>query len=285
MAEQPGDPGLYAADLDADRSGAETMSETTPTTRLQHDRQRGIYLLALRNGSVEVAELARRFGVTTETIRRDLSELQTAGQLRRVHGGAVPVERVNHEPLVREREILNSEEKRRIASAALDEVPEAGTALIDSGSTLQQLADVFPTDRNVHVITNSLRSGTALAQRGLQPLTVLGGGVNANTMAMVDSYTVEMVRELSVDVLFISCDGLSFRRGLTTPYRTESMVKRAMIEAATRVVALLDHSKLGNGQLFTYAAFEDIDVLITDDGADDDAIASLRSHDFDVLVV
>lgn len=242
-------------------------------------------MLALRHGSVEVSDLAKRFGVTTETIRRDLSELQSIGQLRRVHGGAVPIERVNHEPLVSEREIQNANQKLRIAEAAIAEIPRTGTAIIDSGSTLQQLAEVFPVDRNVHVITNSLQSGQTLARRGVSPLTVLGGGVNTNTLAMVDSYTVEMVRDLSVDLLFISCDGLSFRRGLTTPYRDESMVKRAMIEAANKVVALVDHSKLGNGQLFTFAEFDELDVLITDDGADADAIESLRSHSIDVRVV
>lgn len=261
------------------------MSEATPTARLQHDRQHEIYLLALQQGSVEVADLAKRYGVTTETIRRDLSELQSLGQLRRVHGGAVPVERVHHEPMVTARDMQQADEKGRLAHAALVEVPEHGSVLIDSGSTLQRLADVFPVDLDVHVITNSLRSGLTLARRGVSPLSVLGGGVRTNTLAMVDAFTVDMVRELSVDVLFISCDGLSFRRGLTTPYRDEAMVKRAMIEAAQRVIALVDHSKLGNGQLFPYADFDDIDVLITDTGADDDSIASLRSHDFDVRVV
>lgn len=261
------------------------MTDNISTARLQHDRQHDIYLLALRNGSVEVADLARRYNVTTETIRRDLSELQAQGQLRRVHGGAVPVERVHHEPLITARDTLYSAEKLRIAEAAVLEVPQHGTALIDSGSTLQRLADVFPADRDVHVITNSLRSGLTLALRGVQPLTILGGGVITNTLAMVDSHTVDLVRELSVDVLFISCDGLSFRRGLTTPYRNESMVKRAMIEAAARVIALVDHSKLGNGQLYAYADFDDIDVLITDSGAESDAIESLRSHQIDVRVV
>lgn len=261
------------------------MTDLTSSTRLQHDRQREIYLLALGNGSVEVADLARRFGVTTETIRRDLSELQSKGQLRRVHGGAVPVERVHHEPLVTARDRQFAAEKLRIAEAAVAEIPPHGTAIIDSGSTLRRLADVFPAGRDVHVITNSLQSALTLANRGVEPLTVLGGGVTPNTLAMADSHTVELVRELTVDTLFISCDGLSFRRGLTTPYRNESMVKRAMIESARRVIALLDHSKFGNGQLFTFAEFEEIDVLITDDGADADAVQSLRNHDIDVRVV
>src|SRR3954449_11579061 len=94
--------------------------------RLQHDRQQAIYLLALRQGSVDVADLARRYGVTTETIRRDLSDMQQRNLLRRVHGGAVPVERINHEPLLAARDVANAEEKLRIAAKAVDEVPKRG---------------------------------------------------------------------------------------------------------------------------------------------------------------
>jgi DeoR family transcriptional regulator, fructose operon transcriptional repressor len=71
--------------------------------RLPHDRQQAIYMLALRQGSVDGADLARRYGVTTETIRRDLSEMQERHLLRRVHGGAVPIERISHEPLLDKR--------------------------------------------------------------------------------------------------------------------------------------------------------------------------------------
>jgi DeoR family transcriptional regulator, fructose operon transcriptional repressor len=260
------------------------MSESTSTNRLQYERQHEIYLLALRNGSVEVADLANRFNVTTETIRRDLSELQAREQVRRVHGGAVLLERVNHEPRLAARDMQNATEKLRMAQAAIAEIPATGSVLIDSGSTLQRLADVFPSDRDVHVVTNSLVIAATLARRGISPLTMLGGDIRTNTLAAVDAFTVDMVRSLAVDVLFISCDGFSFRRGLTTPYRAEAMVKRAMIEAAQRVVAIVDFSKFGNGQLFAYADPDDIDMLITDDRADDDTIESLRAHDLDVRV-
>jgi DeoR family transcriptional regulator, fructose operon transcriptional repressor len=90
------------------------------------------------------------------------------------------------------------------------------------------------------------------------------------------------VRNMAVDVLFISCDGLSFRRGLTTPYREEFLMKRAMIESARRVVAIVDQSKFGNGQMFSYAALDEIDVLITDSRVDDDTADVLAGHDIDV---
>lgn len=257
---------------------------TTDTSgpRLQHDRQRQIYALALRHGAVDVSELARRFEVSTETIRRDLSDLQDRQLLQRVHGGAVPLERHHHEPRVDARDEQNAEQKLRIGREATSEVPAHGSVIIDSGSTGQRLAEVFPVDRDVHVVTNSLITGATLARRGVAALTVLGGIVRTNTFAMVDASTVETIRSLRADVLFISCDGLSFTRGLTTPYRDESLLKRAMIESCRRVVAIADASKLGNDLLFGYAALDEIDVLITDTRVDDAAAGVLSEHGIEV---
>jgi DeoR family fructose operon transcriptional repressor len=247
-------------------------------TRLPHDRQHGIYMLALRQGSVDVADLARRYGVTTETIRRDLSDLQERQLLRRVHGGAVPVERMNHEPMVDARDMVNAEEKHRIATMAVAEVPERGSVIIDSGSTGQRLAGVFPVERDVHVVTNSLITALTLSRRGLRDLTVLGGAVRTKRLAMVDDTTRRELEHMAIDVLFISCDGLSFKHGLTTPYREEHTLKRAMIERANRVVALVDQSKFGNVQMFSFAAFDEIDVLVTDTRVDPEAVDFLSSH-------
>jgi DeoR family fructose operon transcriptional repressor len=252
--------------------------------RLPHDRQHEIYLLALRQGSVDVADLAQRYGVTTETIRRDLSDMQGRHLLRRVHGGAIPLERVSHEPMVDARRMVNAEEKLRIATKAAEQVPECGSVIIDSGSTCQRLADVFPIDRDVHVVTNSLITALTLARRGQRQLTVLGGAVRTNTLAMVDEPGRAELQKMAIDVLFISCDGLSFQHGLTTPYREEHTIKRAMIERARRVVALVDQSKFGNVQMFSYAAFDEIDVLVTDKRADPEDVEFLSSHGISVHV-
>jgi DeoR family transcriptional regulator, fructose operon transcriptional repressor len=257
---------------------------TTPAggSRLQHDRQHGIYMLALRQGSVDVADLARRYGVTTETIRRDLSDMQGRQMLRRVHGGAVPVERMNHEPMVAARDVVNAEEKLRIATKAVAEVPERGSVIIDSGSTGQRLAEVFPVDRDVHVVTNSLVTAVTLSRRGIRDLTVLGGTVRTKRLAMVDETTPAELQHMAIDVLFMSCDGLSFQHGLTTPYREEHTIKRAMMERAHRVVALVDQSKFGNMQMFSFAKFDEIDVLVTDTRVDPEAADFLTSHGMSV---
>jgi DeoR family fructose operon transcriptional repressor len=189
---------------------------------------------------------------------------------------------MNHEPLVEARDMVNAEEKLRIATMAVAEVPERGSVIIDSGSTGQRLAEVFPVDRAVHVVTNSLITALTLSRRGLRELTVLGGSVRTTRHAMVDDTTRAELQHMAIDALFLSCDGLSFQHGLTTPYREEHTIKRAMIERARRVIAMVDSSKFGNVQMFGFAAFDEIDVLITDTGVEPEAVAFLTSHGISV---
>src|SRR2546430_17716036 len=104
---------------------------------------------------------------------------------------------------------------------AVAEVPERGSVIIDSGTTGQRLADVFPIERDVHVVTNSLSTALTLSRRGIRDLTVLGGAVRTKRLAMVDDTARSELEHMAIDVLFVSCDGLSFKHGLTTPYREE----------------------------------------------------------------
>jgi DeoR family fructose operon transcriptional repressor len=106
---------------------------------------------------------------------------------------------------------------------------------------------------------------------------VIGGFLKKNTMAMVDPTSVDTVRQLTVDVLFISCDGVSPERGFTTPYREEVAIKKAMIAAARRVVMLFDYGKVGNDQIFKFADVSEMDTIVTDAATSDRAIEAFRS--------
>lgn len=254
------------------------MTSTAPTgPKLQHRRQHEIHALAITHGAVDVADLARRFEVTTETIRRDLSDLQGRRLLRRVHGGAVALESARHEPNVDARDRVNMDEKARIATAATEFVPARGAIIIDSGSTGHCLAEVLQVDRDIHVVTNSLKTALTLCRRGVRNLTVLGGAVHSSTLAMTDVTARAALEGIAVDVAFIGCDGFSAQRGLTTPYRDEQHMKRAMAARADQVVALIDQSKLDNNQMFCVAGLHEIDVLITDTRADDETAELLTS--------
>ena len=258
--------------------------QPVPGPLFQTERQREIVALTLQNGRVEVSELAVRFRVTTETIRRDLSELQEQRLLRRVHGGAVGWETHEFEPLLAVRNDQHDDEKRRMAKLAVNELPDAGTIIIDSGSTLGRFAEAVPSTANLQVVTNSLPIAQTLAEHNEVEVVVVGGKVRRNTMAMVDADAVASLEPLSVDTLFISSDGLSAEVGLTTPYREEAALKQAMIRSARRVVALVDHSKFDKDQFVRYAEWSDIDVLITTMDADPNTIAQIEAAGTTVLL-
>lgn len=263
---------------------ADQPSSAPSTALFQTERQREIVTLTLKDGRVEVSDLATRFQVTTETIRRDLSELQDQRLLRRVHGGAVAWESSQFEPLLVVRNDQHDEEKRRMAKLAVNELPDSGNVIIDSGSTLGRFAEAVPSDARLRVVTNSLPIAQTLAEHEAVEVIVIGGKVRKNTMAMVDADAIAALEPLSVDTLFISTDGLSPQMGLTTPYRQEAGLKQAMIGSARRVVALVDHSKFGKDQFVQFAKWSDVDVLITTVGADETAIAEIEALGTTVLL-
>lgn len=258
------------------------VSESPPM--FQSERQREIVALTLQSGRVEVAELSERFGVTTETVRRDLSELQEQQVVRRVHGGAVPWEKPGFEPLLSVRRDQHDGEKRRLAQRAIEELPDSGTIIIDSGSTLLRLAAAIPPTCELRIVTNSLATAQILAEHKRGDVIVIGGKVRKNTMAMVDADAVAAVEPMRVDTLFISSDALSPETGLTTPYREEAALKGAMIRAAGRVVALVDHSKVGRDHFIRFARWSDIDVLITNTEVHPDVIARIEAAGTTVLL-
>ena len=251
---------------------------TKPGSMFQGERRAQIMSRILERGRVDVAELAEEFDVTGETIRRDLTELQNQRLVRRVHGGAVPWRGSMLVPRLEVREGHNVDEKRRIAQAALAEVPESGSLIIDSGSTALHLADVLDRDRELTVITNHLPIIHTLASTERPDIIVLGGALRRRTLACVDEVGVEMLRDITVDVAFIGCDGMSPERGFTTPYREEVAIKRAMMASARRVAMIVDHSKIGNEQLFRFATIDEVDTIITDTGVDDATAALLEEQ-------
>jgi DeoR family fructose operon transcriptional repressor len=230
------------------------------------ERQQAILALARAKGRVDVVTLAEEYSVTTETIRRDLTVLERAGTLRRVHGGAIPVERLGFEPALAARDAVMTEEKERIARAALDELPDSGSIIIDAGTTTSRLVHLLPVDRELTVIVNSPPHATALATRPNLTVIILGGRVRGRTLATVDDWALRPLADLCVDVAFMATNGCSAARGLTTPDPAEATVKRAMIAASQRRVLLADHTKIGDDNLVRFADLADLDVLITDRG-------------------
>lgn len=247
------------------------------------ERQQEILRLAREGGRVDVVSLAEEFGVTAETIRRDLKTLDRAGLLRRVHGGAIPVGCLDFEPDLTERESTAAEEKDRIAKAALAELPAEGTLILDAGTTVARLAAALPLEAELTVVTHSLPIAARLADHpGLQ-LHLVGGRVRTRTRAAVDAWALRAYGEIRADVLFVAANGFSAEYGLTTPDLAEAAVKRAAIAAARRVVLLADSTKHGQEHFARFGDLSDVDLLITDSGLSPEDAAALERGSTEVV--
>lgn len=249
------------------------------------ERHQQILETARAHGRVEVAGLARDLAVTPETVRRDLTALERRGVLRRVHGGAIPVERFGIEPGVADREGHAAGEKERIARAALDELPDGGSVILDAGTTTVRLAELLPSDRELTVVTHAIPVASVLISRPNVTLHLLGGIVRGRTMAAVGDWTRSQISEVFADVAFMGTNGISVERGLTTPDIAEAGVKRALIDAARRTVVLADHSKFGREDFARVAPLSDVDTVITDVGLDVELAEDIENAGPRVVVV
>jgi DeoR family transcriptional regulator, fructose operon transcriptional repressor len=230
------------------------------------ERQAEILALIRQEKRVSVTSLAERFAVVGETIRRDLADLENRGLIRRVHGGAIPVDRVVFEPPIEARHDLMRPEKERIALAALAELPSEGSVFIEAGSTTSFLAGVLPADCSLTIVTNGGYIASSLARHPNLTVLAVGGRVRSRSLACVDDWALDTLSKLRVTVAFLGTNGLSVENGLTTPDPAEAAVKRAMLTIAQYTVLLADHSKIGVASLLRYGELDQIDTLITDSG-------------------
>ncbi len=254
------------------------------------ERQGLIERMLVEEGRVAVVELAERFGVTTETVRRDLDALEQAGALRRVHGGAVALERASTaEASVLERTALRADTKQRIAARALDVLGDAftGSLYFDAGTTTAAVAGQLPARLaeirgDAEVVTHSLTLAPALAGADRVALTVVGGRIRGVTAAAVGAGTVRSIQSLRPDVVFVGTNGVSAGFGLSTPDPEEAAVKDAIVRAARRVVVVADASKFETESLVSFAALDAVDLLVTDREPDGPLAAALADAGVEV---
>jgi len=226
------------------------------------ERRQALIRAIQTDGRVEVATAAAELGTSTETIRKDLVVLEEQGLLKRVHGGAIQAQLLTFEPDVGSR-TEDLAEKRRIATRALEEVPQDGAIFIDAGSTTHLFAELLTGTPALQVFTNALTVAGALARRQFVNCHTLGGRIRPNSLSEVGPLAQRVFDGYRFDVAFVGTNAASFDRGLCTPDPEEAAIKRLIITSSDRVVLLADHTKFGRDSLLKYADFEEIDLVIT----------------------
>jgi DeoR/GlpR family transcriptional regulator of sugar metabolism len=226
-----------------------------------------------------VTDLASRFDVSEDTIRRDLRELETRGKILKTHGGAlrhttpaVPYER---------RVVQASEIKEALGRRAAELVQDGDSMIIDGATTAVWVARAL-CGAHAKVLTNSWEVASVVSDFPHIKLTVLGGRWDPLHRQLVGQTTIEQINRYRVDKLFLGMGALDRKNGLTEPTEEDAAVKRAMIGVAQQVIGLADHSKLGTVSFACVGPASAVDVLVTDELADCTPFADL---DWEVIRV
>jgi DeoR family fructose operon transcriptional repressor len=238
---------------------------------------------ARRTGRVDVAQMSKEFGLAPETIRRDLKDLERQGLVRRVYGGAVPVERLTFESTLSVRSTRRQAQKNRIAAAAATFVKAAESIYIDEGFLPNLIGDHLPPDRPVTVVTPSLATATSLVGRPHVTVLVVGGRVRAQTLGTVDHWALAMLETLVLDLAFMGGNGISLDHGVTVPDSAVAAVKTMAMRASRRRILIADSSKYGADSFVRFAQLHEFERFITDDGLTVEHAAELHERGIDVM--
>lgn len=231
--------------------------------RQSNDRRRQILDLVAA-GVEDVDDLARRFGVSASTIRRDLAGLSRSGAVTRTYGGAVPAARSPEQTLLA-RERIHRGAKEAIARRSLAMIQDGDVILLDSGSTVGALGRILA-DPSISVVTSNLPLAPLLVQRGIG-VTVLGGEVRSISMGVIGPFAELVLRRMTVDKVFLGADGVVAGRGLCEATAEQCALKELMMAQANSVFVLADSSKLGRVTQQCWAPISRSWTLITDDEA------------------
>ncbi|PVG83547.1 transcriptional regulator [Nocardioides gansuensis] len=213
-------------------------------------------------GRVEVVALADELGVATETIRRDLRVLADRRLVKRVHGGAIPLESAAFESGVDYRSRVDIAQKRRIAAATATLLHGAETVYLDEGFTPRLVAEELA-DRELTVVTSSLLAAEALADSDGVTVLLLGGRMRGRTLATVGHWTLEMLGMLVIDLAVLGTNAISAEHGLTTPDPAVAAVKQQAIKRSRRSVLVAAHSKFGSSSFCRFAEVADFETIVT----------------------
>ena len=240
-------------------------------------RQRDIIQALQQARQVDVNDLAQRFGVSGMTIRRDLAELDEAGQLHRVHGGAV----IRRPPAYGSRTSVQAHEKASIARIAAQFVEPGAAVGIDTGTTCHAVAAELARRSDLTVVTNALHAAITVREGGNRVIVL--GGLLTQELSLVNLATAQEPPQIHLDLLILGCGGLSLDRGITYFDPAEVEVRRMLIASADRVLVVADHTKFDRKKAMVLGPLDLIDVLVSDQAPPEPLHASLTTAGAEIV--
>lgn len=241
-------------------------------------RQSEILEIATRDGRVTVEDLARHFGVTHQTIRRDLTELDEAGVLNRVHGGAMPASGTSNFAY-EDRRALMSDAKEAIAAACAAEIPDNCSLFLNIGTTTEAVARHLLGHRNLLVVTNNINIANILAANPQAEVFVTGGTLRRSDGGLIGPRTVETINGFKFDLAVIGCSAMDTEGEILDFDVQEVGVSQAILARARRTFLVADHSKFERSAPARICAMGDLDAVFTDRPFPDPLAAACQAWD------
>jgi DeoR/GlpR family transcriptional regulator of sugar metabolism len=233
-----------------------------------NERHEQIIRLLEVDGSLKSSRLAAEFSVTNETIRKDLEHLEKSKRLLRVHGGATRISDTRHDMPLPAREALRRYEKAAVAMAAIQLIEPGDTVFFDASSTVLAMADHLP-EMPITVLTNAHHVIVVLGGRTHCDLICTGGHYEERSRSYVGAMAEDALKRFVIKWLFLGVDGLHHVVGASEVNPGQAVLKERLIARAENVCVVCDSSKLERKSPFIFASSHQIDVLVTDDRADE----------------
>lgn len=213
----------------------------------------------------DVQILRKRLGVSVATVRRDLSELEGRGLLKRTHGGATVINQVTRDNAASAREAINAAEKAQIGEAAAELVSDGDAVMIDNGTTSLQVAKILAPNKTLTFVTNGTDVLKALIDGGARSVHFIGGEYADIDHSCGGAMAADQVRLFNVDKAILSVSSVDVKRHLICTRSPQiSSVQQAMIEIAQEVIVVADHSKFDRTALSVIAGLDALDYIVTD---------------------
>lgn len=247
-------------------------------------RRRELVDFINRAKKVTVSELCSHFDVSAATIRVDLTELEKANLLKRVHGGALSISDVAEPELTsKEKSGLHSAQKRAIAQLARGLIVPGSTIALDTGTTTLELAKQLADLPELTILTNDIKIALYLEEYSSHTVIFLGGTIRKHFHCTVGQMVTDSLEAIHIDTFFVATNAINLEWGLSTPSIDIANVKSKLIRNARRTVLLADSSKIGKDSLARFATIREIDTFITDSNADPSFLESIRQTGVDVI--
>ncbi|MCR5763977.1 MAG: DeoR/GlpR family DNA-binding transcription regulator [Treponema sp.] len=247
-------------------------------------RREKILELIKENGSCSVQTLSKMFEVSQPTIRKDLEALELAGSIKRQHGGAFVN---NYSSFAADLQLSHKdhmEEKHRIGLRASQFIESGDSIILDSGSTITELAKCISDKKDLNIVTNAINITLLLGKEPSNKILIPGGEFKAPTLSITGDRATSIFENLYVNKLFLAAGGFSLEAGLTYPGFSDIALKRAMINSAKTIYLLCDSSKLKKILFASLGCQEKINYLITDSGVDPEFVTQAEKLGIQVVI-